>query len=155
MDIALNLAIADHHIRLPCQDRRDQSRNLTPWILIVSIGIDDDISAEAQRCINAGLIGGRQSFATGMAHHVVGAVRQGDGNGIIGAPVVDDQRFDARDARNVARNIGEDARDRLSLVEHGGSGQSVSYVLRMCHQLCSAILAEHGIIVKHSRLTER
>jgi len=46
MFYAADLPIADHHLGLASQDRRDQARDLTARVLVITIGIHDDIGAQ-------------------------------------------------------------------------------------------------------------
>ena len=51
----VDLAVADHIVGLAGQDRRDQPWNLAAWILMVAVGVDDDVGAQAQRGVDPGL----------------------------------------------------------------------------------------------------
>ena len=79
-------------------------------VLVVGVGVDDDVGAQAQAGVEAGHEAGGQPLAPREAHHVVGAVRARDLRRAVGGAVVDDQHLDHVDARGSARGM---ARERL------------------------------------------
>lgn len=70
---AVYLAIANHYVSLPIHDGRYQVGNKTAGILIIGIGIDDDVGAGPQTGIKAILEGSGQSQVLLMAHDMVDA----------------------------------------------------------------------------------
>ena len=101
-----HLAVADHHVGFAAQDGRDQVGDAVLRVLVVGIGVDDDISPQAQAGIQAGLEGGGQPLITGVTHHMVYAQCFGDFDGAVTAAVVYDQDFDLIDAGDMARDSG-------------------------------------------------
>ena len=56
-----HFAIADHHLRASADDRRNQAGDVAAGVLIVRIGVDDDVRAESQGGVDAGGECGRKS----------------------------------------------------------------------------------------------
>jgi hypothetical protein len=90
-----HFAIADHDLRRAPHDRRDELRDVGAGVLIVGVGVDDDVGAEAERGVDAGDERGGESavrfscttwFAPLCARRRRSCRRA----------VVDDERFDRR-----------------------------------------------------------
>ena len=90
-----------------------------PDVLVVGVGVDDEVGAELQRRVDAGHEGGGQALAAPEPDHVLHAVRARDLGRAVARPVVDDEHLDAVDARQASRQVAQRARKRLGLVEAG------------------------------------
>ena len=112
-----DLAVADHHVGVAGQDRRHQALDVRPVVLVVGVGVDDHVGAELERRVEPGLEARGEPLVVGQAHDVVDAVRARHLDGAVGRAVVDDQPFDALEARHLARKVGQRDRERLLLVQ--------------------------------------
>ena len=115
----LDSAIADDHVGIPGEDRRDQLRDVGRVVLAVRVGVDDHVGAELQRCVETGLKGGREALVVGQADQVVDPALTGDGEGAVGRPVVDHQPVDPVEAFDLAGQPAKRPRQILLLVETG------------------------------------
>ena len=88
-------------------------------VLVVGVGVDDDVGAELQAGVEAGLEAGGQALVVGQPDDVVDAVLAGDLDGAVGRAVVDDEPLDGVEAVDLAREVGQRRRERLLLVEAG------------------------------------
>ena len=70
------LAVADHHVGLAGQDRRDQLRDVGAVVLVVGVGVHDHVGAQLQAGVEARLERRRQALVVGEPHDVVHAVRR-------------------------------------------------------------------------------
>lgn len=86
---------ADYDIGLFAKYRRGQRRNVIRIVLIVGVGIDDDVRFQMQAGFQASHEGARQALVAGMANHVVDAIFAGDADCVVAAAVINDQPFDA------------------------------------------------------------
>ena len=107
---------ADHHVGLPGQHRRRQLRDIGRTILVVGIGVDDDVGIVVQAGIEPRHEGTGQTTILVMAHDVIDAALDRDPDRLILAPVVYDQPFDAIEPRHVARKLRQGDRQCLGLV---------------------------------------
>ena len=89
-----NFAIADHQIRASADDRRNETRDVCALVLIVGIGVDDDIGAEPKCGVDARDERRRKSSMCPELHDVCRARLPRNVDGVVGAAVVDDQGFD-------------------------------------------------------------
>jgi hypothetical protein len=112
-----DIAIADDDVVPPGLQRLDQPRDLVPAILVIGIGVDDEVGALAQRGVDTGRERGGQAALAIEADHMMHAMRVRDVRGPVGGPVVDDQVFDHVDARQRSRQIGQCRRQRGGLVQ--------------------------------------
>jgi len=112
----LHLPIADDHIGFVAQDGGDQVGDAVLRVLVVGIGVDDDVGPEAQAGVQPGLEGGGQPLVGGVAHHVVHPQRPGHFDGPVAAAVVDDQDLDHVDAGHLARDGRDGHRQGLLFI---------------------------------------
>jgi hypothetical protein len=115
----VHLAVADHHVGLPREDRRDQARDVGSAILIVGVEVDDDVGAESHRGAQAENEHPRQSLIATQAQNVLDPGEPRRVGGAVGRAVVDDEDFDLVDPCDLARHVGNDLRQVLRLVEAG------------------------------------
>ena len=88
-------------------------------VLVVGVGVDDDVGAELQRGVQAGLEARGQALVVRQADDVVDAVRAGDLDRAVGGAVVDDEPLDRVEAGDLAREVGERRGEGLLLVQAG------------------------------------
>ena len=97
--IVADLAVADDHVGLAGEDRRDQLGDVGAAVLVVGVGVDDDVGAELEAGVEPGLEAGRQALVVGQADDVLDPVLAGDLDRAVGRAVVDDQQLDRRRSR--------------------------------------------------------
>ena len=112
-------AVADDHVGLAGEDRRDELDDVGAAVLVVGIGVDDDVGAELERGVEARLEGRREALVVGQPDDVVDALLAGDVDGAVGRAVVDDQQLDRVEALDLARQIADRRRQGGLLVEAG------------------------------------
>ena len=115
----LDLPVAHDHVGVAGDDRRHQVRDVGRAVLVVGVGVDDDVGAELERRVESRLEAGGQPLVVGELDDVVDAVLTRDVDSPIGGAVVDDQPLDLVDAVELARQFGERRRQLLFLVEAG------------------------------------
>ena len=101
----------------PLQQRREQLRDLVARVLVVGVGVDDEVGAALERGVDAGRERRRQPLVAAQPDDVIDAARARDVRRAVARPVVDDQDLDDVDAGDRSRQIGERRRQRLRLVE--------------------------------------
>ena len=111
------LPVADDHVGLPSDDRRDQLGNVRPAILVVAIGVDDDVRTLAQGFLDPARETAREAAIGAVLHDVVDTETPRDLDRAVGRTVVDHEDLDLVDARNAARKIDERLREGLLLVQ--------------------------------------
>ena len=113
------LPVADYNIGIFLKYRCAESGNFMTAVLIVSVGIDDDIGTELQACINAGSEGPRKTLVAFMANDVVGPALAGNLGRTVGTAIVDDEDFNDIDTLDMFRNVREGCRQRGFFIEAG------------------------------------
>ena len=88
-------------------------------VLVVGVGVDDDVGAELEARVEPGLEAGGQALVVRQPDDVVDAVRARDLDRAVGRAVVDDEPLDLVEALDLARQVGERRGERLLLVEAG------------------------------------
>ncbi len=106
----VGLAVADDHVGVPLEDRRHQLRDVGADVLVVGVGVDDDVGAELEAGVEARLEAGGEPAVVGEAHDVVDAARARDLDGAVGRAVVDDEPLDLVDAGDRARQVARASR---------------------------------------------
>ena len=101
------------------QDRSDQFGNKLAGILIISIGIDNDVRAQPQASIQAGLECLGQPAVLRMTNNMIHAQGFGYRYRIIMAAVINNQRFQAVNARDTGRQPGQGIRQCLGFIKTG------------------------------------
>ena len=94
MGIVAHAAVADDDVRLAADDRRDQCCYVAAVILIVGVGVDDDVGAFGKRAVHPRAEGGGEAAVGAVADDVMDAQPRGDLAGFVPAAVVDDQILD-------------------------------------------------------------
>ena len=72
--IVIDLAVADDHVGAALDDRRDELGDVAAVVLVVGVGVDDDVGAELQARVQAGLEAGGQALVVRQPHDVVDSV---------------------------------------------------------------------------------
>jgi hypothetical protein len=97
---------ADDHFRLCIDDRFHDRRDVARVVLVVGVGVDDDVRAARDARFQAGHERCSETAVHGMSHDVVDAERARDIRRRIGRTIVDDEPFDAAASFDRARQIG-------------------------------------------------
>src|SRR5688500_7403102 len=114
-----DLAVTDHHIGLTLEDRGYKIGDAVLGILVVAVGVDDDIGPQAKTRIKPTLKGSGQALIAVVPHDVVHAKLARDLYGAVGRAVVYNESFEHVDARYRARHISEYKRQRLLFIVAG------------------------------------
>ena len=107
--IVCDLAVADDHVGVAGEDRRDQLGDVAAEVLVVGVGVDDHVGAELQAGVEAGLEGRGEALVVGQPDDVVDAVLARDLDRAVGRAVVDHEPLDRVEAVDLARQVGERA----------------------------------------------
>ncbi|CDX55531.1 hypothetical protein MPL1032_20153 [Mesorhizobium plurifarium] len=107
---------ADNHIRAPFQHRIDEGRNVGCMILVVGIGVDDDVRAPGQTGFDARHEGVSKTTIAGVPHDVIDTVFPGDPDRFVRASVIYHQPFDAAEAWDGPRQIAQRYRQGFGFV---------------------------------------
>ncbi len=140
----VDLAIADDHVGLAGEDRRQQLRDVGAAVLVVGVGVDDDVGAELEAGVEPRLEAGRQALVVGQADDVLDAVLAGDLDRAVGRAVVDDQQLDRVDARRSAAGCRRSSRGGWTPRSGRGFGRSASLGARVRVSAGSARGSCHG-----------
>ena len=106
----VGLAVTYDDICVAVQYGLDESGNVAAIILVVAVGINDDVSPQDQAAIDPGSKGMAQAAVARKPDDVVSTVFECHRYGSIGASIIDDQDFDTIDTGNVPRNIADRGR---------------------------------------------
>jgi hypothetical protein len=112
-----DVAVADADIGLAVQQRRQQLRDVGGGVLVVGVGVDDEIGAGLERGVDAGGESGGEPLVATQPDDVIDAAGTRHVRRPVARPVVDDQHLDDVDAGNRLGQIGERRRQRLRLVQ--------------------------------------
>jgi hypothetical protein len=115
----VGLAVGDDDVGAVGEDRGDQLGNDFLRVLVVAIGVDDDVGTEFEAGVDATLEGFGQPLVADVAHDVVDAVPSRGLDRGIGATVVDDEDFDRFDAGDMSWDRREGGREGSFFVEAG------------------------------------
>ena len=99
----------DDHFGAAFDDRLHQRFDVACVVLIVGVGVDDDVGAARDGGFEAGHECGGEAAVDRVTHDTVDAELLGDFRGVIGGAVVDDEPFDNVAAGDFAREV----RDRV------------------------------------------
>jgi len=117
--VGAGVAVPQHDIRAALDDGAHEIGDGTAAILVVAIGIDNDIGPCGDGVLDPGLKAARQPLVALLAQDVVHAEPSGDLDGVIGRAVIHDLDFDRADPLDLARDSGQDRRQRALLVQAG------------------------------------
>ncbi|HET6965849.1 MAG TPA: hypothetical protein VFH58_13825 [Acidimicrobiales bacterium] len=113
----VRLAVGHDDVGHLVEDRGDQVRDALARVLVVPVGVDEDVGAHLQGLQRAVLEGLAQTHVAGVVDEVAHPEAAGHLHRGVGAPVVDDQVLDLVDARDLLRHLLEHQREGLLLVE--------------------------------------
>ena len=97
-------------------DRRDKVGDRCLRVLVVAVGVHDDVGAAEERVVGPVPEGPRKTHGPGVLDDV-GTEPLGDLDRPVGGPVVDDDDLDGVDPRDLPRNRTEHGRKGLLLIE--------------------------------------
>ena len=98
-------AVAYYHRRLALKQRTHQLFNVRAGVLVVGVGVDDDVGAQAQACVDSRHEALCKSAVVHEAYYVVYAQLLCALYGAVGAAVVDDEVFDLVDTVDVPGEV--------------------------------------------------
>ena len=113
------VAILRPDVGLAGENRRDQARDVRARVLIVAVGVDDDVRAAGESVIDAGPESLRQALVALVPHDVMDAERLRHLDGAVAGAIVDDLQLEPLDSVVLAGNVRERLRQGLLLVEAG------------------------------------
>ena len=102
LGVVLDLAIADHNVGAAGDDRFHQLKDVFAAVLVVRIGVDDDVSAKLQTRVHACLEGDSEALVRVEADDVVDAALTRDLGRVVGRAIVDDQPLDSLEPGHLA-----------------------------------------------------
>jgi hypothetical protein len=144
-----DLAVADHHIGLTIQDWGYEVGDAGLGVLVIAIGVDDNIRPEPEASVKPTLKGGSQAFIAVVAHDMVHAKLARYLYSPVGRAVIDNERFEHIHTRYRAGHISEHKRQRLLFIVAG-------YLHDNFHAFFSpsmaGILLRTGMTVKQSEM---
>jgi hypothetical protein len=97
----VNGAFANDDIGRTVKDGADQFFNIIAAVLVIGIGVDDDVSAIPQTGVKACHKALGEAFVAAEVYDVMDAPASGDLYGIIFAAVIDDEIFNSINTVNV------------------------------------------------------
>ena len=108
-----------------------------PEVLVVAVGVDDDIGSQLQAGVEAGFEGESKAAVLRELHDVFGPVLTGDGGRAVGRSVIDDENLDRVYTVDLTRDVCQRCRQSLLLVQardlydqlHGRGGTSLSSLI--------------------------
>lgn len=101
------------------EHRGGEGGDVAGVVLVIGVGVDDDIGAVVQAGREAAAEGAREAEIAAVADDVIDAVALCDLHGLVGAAVVDDEPFDALEAGHLAGQGVEGEAERGGLVVAG------------------------------------
>ena len=114
-----DIAVTDHHFGLAVEDRPHQQRHVGAAVLVVGVGVDDDVGAELQTGVETGLETGCQTAIVGQLDDVVDPALECHGDRFVGRSVVDHEELDLVDAVDLPGQVGKRRRQGFLLVQTG------------------------------------
>src|SRR5690606_18497572 len=112
-----DVPVADHHVGLTGEDGRHQGRDVGRRVLVVGVGVDDDVGAQLEGGVQPRLEGGGQALVVGQLDDVVDPVLPGHLDRAVGRAVVDDEPLDLVEAGDLPGQVGQRDRELVLLVE--------------------------------------
>jgi hypothetical protein len=111
------LTISDYDLRPSLQDWLHKLGNISAAILIVSVGVDNDVRARAQGIVQPASETARETNVRKVPQDMVDAQRFRDRCGTVCRTVVNYKIFDCIHTWYFARQVGNRLRQGLGLVE--------------------------------------
>lgn len=115
----LGLPIADNDVGLPTEDRLHQFRDVLTAVLVVGVGVHDDVGTKGEGGVEPQGEGPGKPPILGETGDVVDATLAGDLGSAVGAPIVDDERFNPVNTGDDVRKVGKSVGEGLFLVVAG------------------------------------
>jgi hypothetical protein len=112
-----DVPVADDHVGLVGQDRRDQLRQVVGAVLVVGIRVDDHVGAELQSRVEPRLERDGKPLVRMEADDVVDPVLARDLRRAVGGAVVDDEPFDGVEPLDLARQVRQRGGKDVLLVQ--------------------------------------
>ncbi len=116
---SVGLSITNDDLRPAFQDGGAELRDVEAGILIVAVGIDDDIGAKPQARVNTGSEGNCKAFVALVADNIICTALVCYLDRSVGAAVIYDQDLDAVDSLDIPGYVGEGCRQCGFLVKAG------------------------------------
>ncbi len=113
----VGLAIRDHDVRLPVDDRLYEVSDALARVLVVAVGIDENVSTELQGPDHAVVERPTEPHVPRVVDDVLDAECPGDLDGPITRAVIDDQKLEFVHPLDVPGHLLEDEGERGLLVE--------------------------------------
>jgi hypothetical protein len=117
MGVGGDAAVADDDVGAALQDRLDKRGDVAAVILVIGVGVDDDVGALGQRPVEPRAEGRGKPAVGPVLDDVADAEAGGNLGGGVAAAVVDDQIFDLVDAFDRLRLGGDGRRQMIAFVE--------------------------------------
>ena len=114
-----DVPVAHDHLRPVLQYRANQLGDIAAVVLVVGIGIYDDVGAKLEAGIEARLESGSQPLVAGQLDNVIDPAFLRHLDGPIGRAVVDDQRLDLVHTFDRGGQVGERHGEVFLLVQAG------------------------------------
>ena len=111
-----NRACADRDVGPSGQQRFNELWDVVCTILVVGVGVHNDIRACRNACFETGEKRFGKSLVRRQAYDLIDTVRPGDFSGPIPTTVIDDEPLDAIDVRNLPRQSGQSHWERQLLI---------------------------------------
>src|SRR5688500_263247 len=116
---ARHVAITDHDLGRSFDDRRDEPGDVAGEVLVVGVGVDDDVGAETKGGVDPGDECRGEAAMRLQGDDVCGAGLPRHLDRTVHAAVVDDECLDRVDALDLLWNVTQCLRDRCFLVVGG------------------------------------
>ena len=113
------LAVRDDDVGAPPKNRREKIGDPLLRVLVVAVGVDDDVGAMGQGVVDAVAEGPREALVFGVPDEVRDAAGASRSNGAVSRSVVDDEDLKLVDALDRAGNRLENHGKRRFFVETG------------------------------------
>ena len=148
MGDGVGFAVADNDIRLTRQDGSDQFGDVGAGVLVIAIGVDDDVGPQLQAGVQPGGESGGQPPVLREPHNVLHPQRPRYLHRPVVTAVIDDEQFHLVDASDDTRNIGHGGGQRLLFIQTGNLDDEFHMRLRYqipTHGTAFALVGETGL----------
>ncbi len=131
----MRLAVADRDVGGARDQGLHEVGDLRLRILVVAVGVDDDVGAVTERVVHAVAERAGEPLVAHVVHEVGDAVRLRDLDGAVARAVVDDEDMDLVDTGDRLRDALENERKGLLLVEARHLDEDLHKSLSFCDLL--------------------
>ena len=115
----INRTLANHNVGFPFKDRADKLGDVRAVILVVRVGVDDDVRPKMQAGVQPGHKAACQPLVALEADNVVHPKAPRLRHGAVAAAVVDDQGFNLINAVNLPGQVFQRHMERFFLIIAG------------------------------------